>query len=127
VCAEITIPARTCPDEQFTPSEHQNELCDTIPPTVGNRSYRKLFSSALWKVCWFAAHVVADALIGAMIFATLVLYARLFAWGRVAQVPQEHNEILERIHFWLNAGLFVAIGSAMILHVLTELFRTEEQ
>ena len=87
------------------------------------RSYRKLLSNATWKFASFVVPFLCDTAICSVIFLVLLYFVWLLRLGRTFGVRQDQVEAIELLHFWLNYGVYFAIGVSFLWRVLVGIFR----
>jgi hypothetical protein len=61
-----------------------------------------------------------------VVFGAFLLFAWILGLARATGVgSEEHFKAYELAHFWLNYGLFVAIGLSFLLRTIRSLFGKE--
>ena len=92
---------------------------------ASDRSYKKLFTNAAWKFSAFAVPFLCDTPISSVIFLVLLYFMWLFHLGRVVGLKQDQADAFEVLHFWLDYGVFAAVGVSFCYRILVGIFRDE--
>lgn len=84
----------------------------------------KIFNDGLFEFLSLLIPILFDALLGFVIFGILLLFAWVFGLTRALGIlKQEHLDAYELAHFWLNYGVFMAVGFSVLLRVVKRIFK----
>ena len=87
------------------------------------RSYKRLFQNAFWRLLSFSVPFIVDTAIGSLIFVALIWFAWLLGLGRAVGVKQEQLDTIELAHFWISYGVFVGVGLSFLLRIVKMIFK----